>query len=181
MSPEYKDSAGLEVVPGDGLVVADHHAGAGLEPMWVSNNFNKYTPDEPLQSPADCTLEKAVTHRNPSSDVLRRRRRACLCLLGAIVLCLVVLAAILGGVLGSRARSTPTASDHNTAAPDHNTAASDHNTTRGLLANTDIAAVAWASDAVHYRVFYQDPSLQIRMSSWDNIHMVRSYQSSFWG
>lgn len=41
MSPEYKDSAGLEVVPGDGLVVADHHAGAGLEPMWVSNDFNK--------------------------------------------------------------------------------------------------------------------------------------------
>jgi len=177
---EYKDNAGLEVVPADGLVVADHHAEAGLEPMRSSNNSDKYSPDHPPQSDPKYTLDNAVTYSNPSPDYFRRRRRRRrLCLLGAIVLCLVVLAAIVGGVLGSRARSAATVSEHASTSP-ASAPASEHNTTRALLANTDLAAVAWtASDGVHYRVFYQDPSLQIRMSSWDNVHMVRSHQSSF--
>ncbi|MCJ1244037.1 hypothetical protein MMC30_001234 [Trapelia coarctata] len=148
--------AGLEVAPGNGLVAVDHHAGAGLGVFKGGSDGYIYDKSEPLA--AYITPDSAIKWGRPSSAKLRRQRRRPWCwLTGAIILCVVVAAAITGGILGSRTRSGSGTTPANT-------------TSRALLGNTGLAAVGWMdSVAIHYRVYYQDEMLQLRESSWDDV------------
>ena len=185
MLRDSANSAGLEVavdasghgleVNQEGLQVADHYAGRGIEPVYGGNDLEfapqskerdlgaHYIPLEAAQTPGE-----AVKWGEP-----RRRSRRGWYPLGAILLLLVILVAVLGGLLGSRARSTSSSSSPSTALPGNSTTPPGKNST-GLLNNTAIAAVAWGTpDAInHYRVYYQDETLQIRESSWDSVTTV---------
>lgn len=70
-------------------------------------------------------------------------------MIGAVVLLLVVIIAVLGAVLGSRSRSPSPSS---------------------INSNTGIAAVAWqdADNVLQYRVYYQTAKNEIRESTWYN-------------
>lgn len=161
---DHLTGAGLEVAGSDGLTVADHHAGAGFKSAeGVSDGY----VDDKIWQPANTTLDDGIKHWQPSWRARRRRCvRAWCWLIGAIILCVVVVAAIVGGVLGSRARSSSSASPANT-------------TSKALLRSTGLAAVAWMdSIAIHHRVYWQDETLQLRESSWDDVQKVRFSQSS---
>ena len=107
----------------------------------------------------------------------KKRKSRSIWLAVAIVTVLVVVAAILGGVFGSkshrnRSQSTTGANgifDNNTStnntSPNNATAL---NVTRSIMRNTALASVAWGdtNGVVHYRVYYQDSNAMIKESAW---------------
>lgn len=170
MAREMRDDAGLQLLV-DG-------SGAGLEPVpqqpgqqppnatssKVGNFVELEQPDAAYNHPqyikSDADYSRAydrTTIPAPKRTLTRRLRW----MIGAVVLLLVVIIAVLGGVLGSRAHSASAAAASPTASAPN---------ASSINSNTGLTAVAWQdSDSVlQYRVYYQSTRGEIRERAWNN-------------
>lgn len=175
MVREMRDDAGLQVVyDGAGLELTDQQPGLELKSM--SNRLGTYSelpagPDAAYDHPEHLKSDAAYGHPQylkPDADhggayvgvntpavrsKLTPRRKW---MIGAVVLLLVVIIAVLGGVLGSRSRSAPSATPPLNAS--------------SIINNTGLAALAWqdTDNVLQYRVYYQTANNEIRESAWNN-------------
>lgn len=140
MASKMPDQAGLEVVPDQGSLEVLH------------------TPEERLSNPEKEPLNYTIT-REPVGFV---RRKRWVWVVGIAVAILVVIGAVLGGVLGSRA-----ARNDSSSAPPPTTESKPNATL--IMANSGLTATGWRADNKSYiRLFYQGKDTFVYYSGWNS-------------
>lgn len=149
---------GLEVVPGDGLLVADHYAGRDPEDVQGQSSNSHVSPDK-------SSLEvNAHTPKGRGMIIFKTRY-----IIGLVILTLAtILGGVLGGVLGSRANFR-SPSGGPTATGPNITLTSPPAGAPTIYNGTNLAAVGWlgAGNLEHHRVYYQSAINEICESAWD--------------
>lgn len=105
--------------------------------------------------------------KNPDRKIWGLKRTTFFILVA--VAAIVIIGAIVGGVVGSRANSTTSTSE--SATPTSSTSATSTPTPSpiSILSNSRIASVNWTdSNDQHYFVFYQNEKNDLIASSWDS-------------
>ena len=168
-------NAGLEVVPdhSGGLELADHYSGRDLES--VDQSAGKIHPDNPYaqyQAHPQYVKQDGYTSLAENSITPQGRRRRAIpriWYIGAALLLIIIIAAVLGGVLGSRARSGSTSSD--APATNSTTNSTGPSSSKSFNSNsTGLASIGYldGSGIEKHRVYYQLPTNEIHESSWND-------------
>lgn len=174
-----EDTAKQTVAPGDrgGYYPDEHHASPGLQagapPVAAETKYDDGGGLHPAAAGGATPSPHAETDATAAAAGQKPSRKRLWIVLGVVAAVLVIVGAVLGGVLGSRAaiasgsNTSPSSGDEATAGNQGNDTAPPLAPLRFVRPGSRLAVTGWREgDDFHIRLFFQGPDQRLRYVSY---------------